>query len=289
MAYQIFTDSTADLPPELIDAAGVRIIPIEVEVNGKIYRDYFYGERFSAKDFYDLMEQGAFPQTFPHTQILLEQVFEPVLRQGNDILYLSMSSALSETYQIAKDTAKKLQEQYAKRKIYVIDTKCISMGQGLLVFLSALRQQEGYELEQLVEWTENLRKKIGHVFTVKEMEYLRHGGRVSAFQAKLCQKLHIRPVLQVDEEGALKVVNHVWGHKATLDLLVDIVKSQGILPQYQRVFIAHANCLKDAEYVAKRLQKEQKIEQVSIGCLGAAIGSHTGPNAVCIFFLNHKK
>lgn len=150
--YQIFTDATADFNVQSIQTPPfVHIIPMQLTIGGETYT-YGPGGTIDTREFYAMQRAGAYAATTQIAPDTYFRHFEPALRAGLDILYLGFSSAMSGTFQTARLCARELREQYPGRKIVCVDTRCASVGEGLLVCEAARRQAEGYSLEQLANW-----------------------------------------------------------------------------------------------------------------------------------------
>lgn len=284
MSYRIFTDSTADLTPQLLAYTGVSVLPLTVHLHGSTYDDKPYGTQLPADVFYQSIRNGALPTTSQIPPQAFQAAFEPVLKAGQDIVYFGFSSALSGTYNAARLVAQELAEQYPQRQIFTVDTRCASMGEGLLVYLAVQKQREGVCAQELAAWAEQKRAHIAHWFTVDDLHHLRRGGRVSGAAAVVGTMLNIKPVLHVSNEGTLVPKEKIRGRRASLDYLVECCKTTSINPAQQPIMISHSDCLPDAEYVANRLRTELNVQEIHIGCIGAVIGSHTGAGTVALFF-----
>ena len=177
--YQIFTDATSDLAPELTAGLpSVEMIPMNVEIGGT---EYSYGspEGITAKEFYRLQRAGNFATTSQINPTIYFKHFEPCLRQGTDILYLCFSSGLSGTYQSAFLAVEELQQEYPERRIICIDTLAAAVGEGFLVREAAKKQREGLSIDELASWVMEHRLEVCHWFTVDTFTHLKHGGRGS--------------------------------------------------------------------------------------------------------------
>ena len=178
--YQIFTDATADLSPEMLSGLPpVEIIPMHVEIGGKAYT-YGPSGTITPAEFYRLQRAGNFGFTSQITPPVYRQYFEPALQESKDILYLCFSSGLSGTFQSAELAINELRALYPKRSIACIDTLTASIGEDLPAREALRRQAEGYSLSELISWVHDNRLKVCHWFTVDTFDHLRHGRRVSA-------------------------------------------------------------------------------------------------------------
>ena len=205
--------------------------------------------------------------------------------EGKDVLCLCFSSALSTTYQSAVIAAKDLLERYPDRRIYVVDTLCASLGQGLLVWYACRKRDAGMDLEAVRDWVEENKLHLCHWFTVDDLMFLKRGGRVSATTALVGTMLQIKPVLHVDDEGHLINVSKARGRKASIDALAKKVAELGEGFDNETMFISHGDCVEDANYLAQVLKETYGVRHVHINHVGAVIGSHAGPGVLALFFM----
>ena len=217
------------------------------------------------------------------------QMIEPMLQQGKDVLVMAFSSALSATYNSSRLAVEELAEKYPERKVYTVDTKCASLGQGLLVWLAARQREQGRSIEEVRDWVEENKQRVCHQFTVDDLGFLKRGGRISATTAVVGSMLHIKPVLHVDDEGRLVTVGKVRGRHAALKELVDKMEQGAVHPEEQTVFISHGDCLEDAQAVADMVRERMGVKEICIGYVGPVIGAHAGPGVVALFYLGSQR
>ena len=280
--YQIITDSACDLPQVMLSQLDVIITPLHVLYKGQHMADTV--ENGPVHDFYAGMRSGEVPTTSAVNPDGWCKVIEPVVAQGQDALVLAFSSGLSTTYQSAVIAATELAGKHPQRKILVVDTLSAALGQGLLVWHTCKKRDEGLSLEQLAAWVEENRQHVAHWFTVDDLVYLKRGGRVSAATAVLGTMLQIKPVLHVDESGHLVSMVKARGRRASMDTLVKKFDELGDGFDNRTVFICHADAMADAQKL-EQMMLQRGVEQVFIGNLGAVIGSHAGPGTLALFFL----
>ncbi len=287
--YIIVTDSAGDLSAEMAKEMGVEVLPLSFTIRGTTLQNWPDHRDMPIREFYQLVRGGEMPTTSAVNVQQYVDLLTPALESGKDALILSFASALSATYQSSVLAAQELQEQFPERKIYVVDTKCASMGEGLLVWYAANKRKAGEDIDTVRDWCEENKGKFATWFTVNDLMHLKRGGRVSAATAVVGTMLQIKPVLNVNEEGKLDTVAKGRGRKASLDILVDRVKEKTAMPEGQTVFIAHGDCLEDAQYVGNALLEAGLATEVQYNFLGPVIGSHTGPGAVVMAFVATEK
>ena len=286
MSYRIITDNCCDFPADMYHNLDLSVVPLVVRFQNEEVSQY--SERW-LKKMYAGMREGEVATTSAVNPQGWEDVMEPVLAGGQDVLVLAFSSGLSTTYQSAVIAATELAEKYPDRKIRVIDTLCASLGQGLLVWYACQKRNEGMGFEELADWCENAKKNLCMWFTVDDLMFLKRGGRVSAATALVGTMLQIKPVLHVDDEGHLINVSKARGRKAAIEALAKKVGETGLPGENDTVFISHGDCLEDAQLLEKILQEKYGVKKAFIYYVGAVIGSHAGPGTLALFFMGNKR
>lgn len=282
--FQIITDSTTDISRDLIDSMGVVVIPMEFTMGGKSYLNYPEETEMTSREFYSKLRAGEQAVTSQINASRLKLVFEPYLKDGEDVLYFAFSSGLSGTYQSGVLAASDLMEKYPNRKIIVVDTLAASMGEGLLVYFACQQRDKGLSVDDVAQWARDNRLHIAHWFTVDDLNHLKRGGRVLGAAAFFGTVLNIKPVLHVDNDGHLIPKEKVRGRKASLDALISHYEKTGVKGSEQTIFISHGDCLEDARYVASKMHERFGIEKIFINPIGPVIGAHSGPGTVALFF-----
>ncbi|MBQ3552839.1 MAG: DegV family protein [Clostridia bacterium] len=285
-SYVILTDSSCDLPEKNAREWGLSVLPLSFTIDGKTYRNMLDGSEMDNHEFYQMLRNHKTSQTAAVNSNQFIELAEPLLLEGRDILYLGFSSGLSGTYSACAMAAEELSKKYPERKIFAVDTLCASLGQGLLVYLCYLQKKQGATIEQLRDYAENTKLSIAHWFTVDDLHHLKRGGRVSGAAATFGTLLHIKPVMHVDDEGHLIVMDKVRGRKRSINEIAGrLIKTATSL---KTVFICHGDCLEEAETLAK-LMKEAGAEDILINPVGPVIGSHSGPGTLAVFALAEKR
>ena len=230
-AYRILTDSCCDLTQEMADELNIIAVPLYVNYKGGSYANYLDQCELNTKEFYDGMRAGEMGSTNAVNPTQWKEAVEPLMKNGQDILILAFSSGLSTTCNSAKIAAEELAEEYPDRKIYVVDSLCASMGQGLMCWYVAKKAAEGVSLEALLDYAEEIKPHMAHWFTVNDLFHLKRGGRVSAATAVVGTMLQIKPVLHVDDEGHLTSVSKARGRKGSLDAMVAQFGADAVNPE----------------------------------------------------------
>ena len=287
--FQIVTDSSCDLPQALADELGLAVLPLHVLIGEHTYANYLDGREIGFKEFYDKLRNGERATTSAVNVSEFTAVMEGKLKEGLDILFIGFSSGLSTTYQSGAIACDELREKYPERKLIAIDSLCASLGEGLLLYLAAKKQQSGASMDEVADYVRETIPHLCHWFTVNDLMHLKRGGRVSATAALLGTMLQIKPVMHVDDEGHLIPVSKVRGRRQSLDALVQKMEETAIQPADQTVFISHGDCLADAEYVANRVREKFGVKNIYINFIGPVIGAHSRPGTVALFFIGEHR
>ena len=283
-AYVIVTDSSCDMPQDLIQGLEVPVVPLSVLFGTERFRNV-PEEAPESHVFYQRLSKGELAQTSAPNVEEFKDYFRPILQAGKDILYLGFSSALSGTYQNGAIAAEELQEEFPERQVLTVDTLSASLGQGMLVALAVKEKQKGRTLEEVRDFVEGTKRNLCHWFTVGDLNQLRRGGRLSAGKAILGNLLHVKPVLHVNDTGHLVPVDAVKGRKRSMEALLRKMEETVVEPETQQVYISHGDCIEDAQTLAAAVKERLNVPVVHIGDVGPVIGAHSGLGTLALFFL----
>ncbi|WP_195975604.1 DegV family protein [Hydrogeniiclostridium mannosilyticum] len=287
--FTIVTDSSCDLPDALAKEMGLTVLPLSVNIAGKEYRNLLDGSDISFAEFFRLLRASTPCTTSAVNVEAFRAAMEPILQAGRDILCIAFSSALSNTCNAAQMAAEDLAKSYPDRKIYVVDSLCASLGEGLLIYLAHKEREKGKSIDEVRLWLEQNKLQLCHWFTVDDLQHLRRGGRISSATAFFGAMLHIKPVLHVDNAGRLINVGKARGRRASLDALIGHMAKTAVAPETQTVFISHCDAQADAEYIARQIKQQLKVPKVIIHYVGPVISAHSGPGTVALFFLGTER
>ncbi len=285
--YVIFTDSGCDIKPDVLAKWGVPYLSLTFRFNGED-KEYSNNDMDIA-EFYDRMRKGGVAKTAAINVETFKNAFEEILKEGTDLLYLGFSSGLSTTYNSARLAADELREKYPERKIITVDTLAASAGEGLLVYLTLQKKNEGATIEEAADYAEKTKLNISHWFTVDDLVYLKRGGRVSPTVAFVGNALGIKPVLHVDNEGKLISISKVRGRKTSLGALVAKYTETAMNPAEGTVFISQGDCMADAEEIARLIKEKHNVSVEIITDVGTVIGAHSGPGTLALFFVANER
>lgn len=286
--YVLFSDSTADLTAECCKKYDISIIPMCVSINGKLYKYNFDEKEISCEQFYNQLKDNVPCSTSQINYNDFIESFEPVLKQGKDILYICFTAGLSSTFNTCNIAINDLKQKYPERKIIVIDSLSASIGEGLLVLNAAIRKQNGTDIGTLAKWVEESRTKVCHWFVVEDLDQLKKGGRISAAAATFGKALGIRPLISVDMQGKLIPIKKIRGQQKIYNELISKLVSDGTNIDEQTVIIGHANSPDNAEQLKKMLKDKKLVKDIIISNIGPVIGTHVGSGMLALTFMGER-
>lgn len=284
--YIITVNSTVDTGKEWLEERNVPVIPLKYTIDGQEYTD-MYG--LSDKEFFQKLREGKMSVTSQINPEEAKEMLEPYVKEGKDVLHLAFSSALSGTCNSMKIAAEELQEEYPEAKVIVVDTLCACMGEAMLLYYALKQKEAGKTIEEVAQWVEENKLHVCHNVTVDDLFHLHRGGRVSKTAAVLGTMVKVKPIIHMDDNGALKVIGKERGRKKSLHKIVDMAVERSKGWDNEIIMITHGDCLEDAEYVAKLVREKMGVENVFIHNIGTVIGSHTGPGVVATFCMGNKR
>ena len=284
--YIIATSSTSDLTREYLEEHGIPFVSYSYTIGDKLYEDDCREESREAV-YQGMRNNGDLLKTSMINEYIYGDFFDSLLDSGKDVIFLDMSKKMSVSFEKALIGAEMARAKHPDRKLYVMDTLCISGGLGLLVKNMVQRMEAGMSYDDVIRWGEENKLKIAHRFTVDDLKYLKAGGRVSNASALIGSLLAVKPVLYVPDAGTLDVAKKVRGRKAALaEILRGItddlrqVDTEGLEMQ-----ILHADCLADAEHVRSEvLAAFPNMGEITVSNLGVVIGAHCGPGLLTVFY-----
>ena len=289
MSFSIITDSCANLTNKLISDYDVKIVSLTYSVGGVEHLGYVEGEEFDYKEFYSLLRSKEHIKTSLVSYERVENAIKAEFDKGNDILYLSFSSALSGSCQVARNCIADIADDYPDRKIILVDTLQASMGQGLMVKYAVDKRNEGLTLEETAKWLEDNKQNFVALFTVDDLFFLKRGGRLAGTVAVVGTILNIKPVLHVDSEGRLVSTGTVRGRAKSINTLINRMGELGVNLENQEVFMVHGDCIEEAQAAAEKIKELYKVKSVTINYVDQVISSHSGPGTLAIFFMGSQR
>ena len=281
--YQLFCDSNCELWYKTVKELGLNVIRMPYTLAGQ---EYFYdmSEKTDLTAFFDAMKGGEVPKTSALNEEIYIEYFEPVLKKGEDIFYVTFSHAMSKTFDAMDRAIKTLKEKYPDREIRTVDTRSISMGCGFVVYYAALKYKEGATMDELEAYVKELSAHTATYFAVEDLTYLYRGGRVSGLSKVFGNLLNIKPVLHFDDEGRIVNIAKEKGFRRALSSMIGYMKAKGQDVDKYKIVVIHADYKEVAERFVENIKAEYPAADVVLQYVGPVIGAHCGPGTVGLIF-----
>lgn len=286
MGIKIITDSASDLPRDVVKEYDIDVLPLSV-IEGEIeYRD---NVDILPEELFIRMRKGAKFTTSQVTTNDYYNLFEKYIKADIPCIYIGFSSELSGSYQSSVLALDQLRDVYGKEvPVYIYDTKCASLGFGLIVYKAAQMAKEGKKADEILEMIEYNSTHMEHVFTVFDLEYLHRGGRLKKSAAIVGNILNLYPILDV-VDGNLHLVETVRGKKKHFKRIMDLLEERGTNLDEQTIGIVYGDNVAVVEELKSAFKEKFNVNSFLVRTVGAVIGAHTGPEMFSIFFINNNK
>ena len=289
--FQIFVDSAANLPAFIAKQYNINVISFVNLVSGKEITCYNPDlspeeEREKGSEYYNAMRKGCEIKTGLISIATFKEKFQKALQEGQDVLYFSLSKNISGTYNSARLAAEDLLDNNANgHKIRLIDSLNASLAQGILAIYASIMRDKGMAVDEVANFLESCVGKMNGIFTVGDLKYLSHTGRIKGSVAAIGNVLRIKPILKGDKDGYIVSYKNVRGRKSALNTLIDLVCNNIIHPEKQIIGIAHADAYEDSLYIMKKIQEKIKVRDFINTSYDFCTGSHVGPDTIALFFI----
>lgn len=280
----LFTDTDTDITPEVAAKYGYKLISMPYSVDGKLTYPYVDFEKFESKAFYDMLRSGVIPNTSAINEADYINYFEPVFAEGNDILYVHFSRAMSATFDGMDKAVKALQEKYPERIFYEIDTKGISIESLNIVLEVGDMYLAGKTVDEILEWAKTEVDHFAVYFFADDLRFFKHSGRVSGLAGTMGTLLGIRPIIYMNQEGKMVSIGKEKGRVKAINRLVEYVAELGDDIKSHRILIANSDSLDIANAVKDALTERFGELDITLVEVNPTAGSHCGPNAIGVCF-----
>lgn len=285
--YVLTASSPADLTNDYFKKINVPYVSFHYELGNETHADDLW-QTMDPHTFYQRMLDGEESRTSQVNMTEYIEFWTPFLKEGKDILHLTLSSGISGTINSARAAAEELKRDYPEREIYVVDSLAASSGYGLLMDKLAELRDSGYSLKDLYRYAEDHKLYVHHWFFSTDLTFFIRGGRVSKTAGFFGTMLHICPLLNVDYQGKLIPREKIRTKKKVIREIVSRMEehAEGGYDYSGKVFISCSDCLEDAQAVAALIEEKfpHMHGKVQIFPIGSTIGAHTGPGTVALFF-----
>ncbi len=267
----IVTDSTSDIPPEALGNLPIKIVPLKIEIDDRVYRDMV---DLSREEFLERLKSGEMPKTSQPSVGEFQIAFDELIGQGFDVVAIHISPKLSGTFNSASTAARNVGSEH----LTVIDSGSVSIGLGVLVLFAAELAASGHRSREIAERVERRKDQIWVVAALETLEYLRRGGRIGATSAFLGSALQIKPVIQV-KDGEILPLERVRTFKRALERLLALTDEQG---PFDRLAVLHLGAPDGAAKLIDQLREHQPDIDILLGQMGTVVGTYGGPGIMGI-------
>lgn len=279
---RIFADSACDLPKSYYEKNPVTLIPLRVHIDETEYLDVM---TIDSTQVYAEIRQGKQPKTSQASPEQFLTLFEELARSGEEGLYIAFSSELSGTHNTAVMIRDQVKEDFPNLNLTIIDSKCASLGYGLLVKEAVRLQKLAEPVERIAEIIRFKATHMEHLFTVEDLDYMARGGRVSKTSAIIGGLLNIKPLLHV-EIGKLVPIEKLRGRKKVMKRILEIMEERGERLHEQTIAISHGDDEAFALEMKGMIEDTFHPKQIEIHMIGSVIGAHVGPGTLGVYFSN---
>ena len=282
--FVLFADSDCDVTPVDAEKYGFRLISMPYSIDEKEVYPYEDFKEFKDHEFYEVLRGGVVPKTSAISPVKYASYFEPVLKEGKDVLYVHFSKEMSGTFNAMNLAIEDLKEKYPDRTIYTLDTKAITVLARNIVLEIAELYAKGASIDEIYKWAE---KEIDHFavyFYADDLKFFSKSGRVSNFAAFMGGMINLKPIIYINDGGQMIAGSKGLGRITTMKKIVNIVKSLEDNIKDHRVIIAHCDNMELATKMAELLQEELGELPIEYVPVNPTAGSHCGPDSIGVSF-----
>lgn len=283
MSFVVLADSTCDMSNGLRARYNIDYVPMNYVVDGKEYPALLDWQAHSPKEFYDMMRQGKRITTTQVPRNVYVEKFTEYLKQGMDIVYVSCSSALSGSVNLAKVISEELAAEYPDNKVYCVDSLISSLGQARLAIMADEQRKLGKTAAETAEYLINNRLKINQFGTVESLEYLRRAGRVKASKAFFGNLFGVKPIILSDVIGQNYAFKKAKGILNSRVMIADCIVEAAENPEEQTLYISHADNEEAALALKDIIMEKAPFANFEMGYIAPIVGSCVGPGTIIAF------
>lgn len=268
----IITDSTCDIPTELVTKLGIKVLPLRILYTSGEYRD---GVDITAQEVYDNLETEVPTTSLPNPSDI-KNLFHKMKDDGfTHIIVIHLSSELSGTGQIIETIAKDIEGLVIK----TVDSKSISMGLGLMVIEAARAIQQQMKFDSLINHVNSLRERLSVFFVLETLEYLKKGGRIGKVSGTIGEMLNIKPIITVNDDGVYTTLAKVRGKKRSFEKILEIAKDH-LSKAASQVAVCYGGAQDEALNLVKHVEGISNLKELFFTSVSPVIGVHTGPGTL---------
>lgn len=288
MSFKIITDSCADLDTSIRNKYGIDYAKMSIIVEDKTLNASLDWDEYSPKQLYDYMRNGIRVYTAQVSRQEFERVFDDACVNGEDVIYIGCSSALSASVNLAKVIAEEFKSKYPERTVYVIDSLNSCLGEGLMAVMASEMKNDGKSAKEIVDYIEENKLRVHQFCTVDSLKYLKNAGRVKASSAFFGDLMGVKPIIISDAKGNNFAVKKVRGRKNSIREIINAISVYGEDIENQVLYVSHADDIETATQMKNTILSEIKCKDVYVNYIGPIVGASAGPGTVAVYFVGKK-
>ena len=288
-SFDVITDSTSDLTFDIRQQYTIDYLKIDFTDGNKDYAASLDWDQIGAHEFYESMRKGVRYKTYHVTEKKYDSLFRSHLSAGKDILFLSCSSALTNSVKTSYGVRDQLKKEFPDRKIICIDSLNSGMSLGTMAIDVAKMRDQGKSIEECEEWIENNKLFYNSCITVDTLTYLKDAGRVTGSSAFFGNLFAVKPILISDIKGQNLAVTKAKGRRSSISAMADRVAEYIVEPDKQTIWIGHADCFFDADELEMELRKKIPKADIKKYVMGAIVGLSAGPGTLVVNYKGRSK
>ena len=288
MSFKIITDSCADLDTSIRNKYGIDYAKMSITIEDKTLNASLDWDEYSPKQLYDYMRNGIRVYTAQVSRQEFERVFDNACINGEDVIYIGCSSALSASVNLAKVIAEEFKSKYPERTVYVIDSLNSCLGEGLMAVMASEMKNDGKSAKEIVDYIEENKLRVHQFCTVDSLKYLKNAGRVKASSAFFGDLMGVKPIIISDAKGNNYAVKKVRGRKNSIREIINAISVYGEDIENQVLYVSHADDIETATQMKNTILSEIKCKDVYVNYIGPIVGASAGPGTVAVYFVGKK-
>lgn len=283
MSFTIITDTGANVTDKVRDHYKIKVVPLTLIMEGEELQ-FASTEGFDYEGYYQKLKEGLAVSTSQVNPAQFMECFEPILKSGDDILYIGLSGGVTGSIQSAKIAALDLSEDYPDRKIRIVDSLGAALGEGILVVEAAQCRDKGMDIDETADHIDFQKYCMYQVFVVDDLKHLKRTGRLSGALASLGSLMDLKPILKGDTEGKIVVECKARGRAQAIRALAEKYRDLVVDPENQIVGITYGGRREDAVHLANLVSKIAKPHSIWMAPHEPVTGAHVGPGMLALYF-----
>lgn len=285
--FCVATDSGCDLPLSKCEERGIYTLKLEYRFGEELINDSMLHE--DCHKFYDRMRSGEVPKTSQVNIMQYLDCWKEIAPLGLPIVHICLGSGISGSYANGLLAIEDFHEEYPDIPVYLVDSTLASVGYGVLSLIAADMRDDGKTAEETAAYLNEIKGNMQPYYTTDDLTYLYRSGRVSKTGMVVAHALNINPILNLDLEGHLQVIEKMRGQKNTIKRIHKIIEDTVLEADKQTLYICHSDIPEKAKAFGDEIKEMFGFKDVYYTYIGPTIGSHCGPGLMAAFYFGKKR